>query len=309
MRGIAGLLLAGLLLLSSCGPVRVTVGINDWPPCELWYVARELGVDRRLGIELKLVRYPSWRSNMEAFYRGALDVSHASYFNAVYYSDRGTGGLIGAVSDTVIGADGMVMSRELRSVEELEGRTIGVEVGTDELYLLHLILRDSGLSLDSVTVRSLASAEAPEALRAGEVDAVVTYEPYLSRAAAGARLGPSTREFPAAVRDVLVFSPSLARKRRLAERVRTTWFDTVTWVSASPGNLAAACRLMAEAEGTDPAGFARLFSTFYFFDRRDNERLLAPGGEVERTLADIGALLRKEGTLAEPVVPAELVLQ
>lgn len=173
---------AALLGCAPSGPA-LRVGVNDWPPCELWYIAQREGYFGRMRVEL--VRFTSWFDNMSALYRGNLDVTHASYFNAVYLSDKGERGKIILASDTVAGGDGLAVRAGIATGAQLAGMRVAVEANTDEHFLLREALKDFGLGEEDIEIVPTTSAEAGDLLAEGEADACFTYEPSLTAGATG----------------------------------------------------------------------------------------------------------------------------
>jgi len=79
------------------------------------------------------------------------------------------------------GADGMVVRKDIATIADLKGRTIAASApGTSPYFVLAWMLRENGLTLDDVTIANLEPAAAAQAFVAGQNDAAMTYEPYLS---------------------------------------------------------------------------------------------------------------------------------
>jgi len=283
-----------LLTFTGCSKTVVTIGVNKWPPCEIWYVAEKLKKPGSLGVRLKIIRYPSWRSNIESFYEGNTDVTHSSYFNFVYYYNRGLKGYLGVVADRIIGADGMVTAPSITDIYELKGKKIGVEVDTDEYFLLYKILKNHFLSLKDVVLVSINSSEAGEYLKSGNVRAVVTYEPFLSEAARYGRRSESTLQYPDIMQDILVFSDRIVRNKKLEGKIKKIWFGTLNWIFESKENLRKASDIMAEAENGNADDYLRFFSRFYFYSEQDNKKLLKVNGRTERILKEMSDFLYNE---------------
>ncbi|MCD6123155.1 MAG: ABC transporter substrate-binding protein [Spirochaetales bacterium] len=288
-----------VLVFAACSGVRrdvtVTIGINKWPPCDVWYVSEKLHEPSKEGIKLKLVRYPTWRSNIESFYEGNTDIAHSSYFNLVYYCDKGVKGYLGIAADRVLGADGLVLSSNILDIADLKGKKIGVEVGTDEYFLLYRILKNHSLSLKDVMLVSINSSEGVKYLRSKKVDAVVTYEPYLAEASKYGRLAETTFAYPDILQDVLVFSDRIAMDKRLSANIKKVWYGTINWIFKNRENFLEACAVMAAEEKEDINEYYKFFSQFYFLTEEDNTSLLSAGGSAEKILNEMDSFLYNEG--------------
>ncbi|HAL86600.1 MAG TPA: hypothetical protein DCM31_06860 [Deferribacteraceae bacterium] len=130
-----------LLMLTSCKsdtePVRI--GVNNWPPCEIWYIAKQQGYFEDVPVEI--IRYSAWTDNMKSLYLGNTDITHATYFNAMYFADKGEKARIVLSSDTIEGGDGLAAKNGIDSISDLRGKTIAVEINTDEHFLLYKTLQ------------------------------------------------------------------------------------------------------------------------------------------------------------------------
>ncbi len=287
----------------------INIGVDAWPPCEVWYVARYLKLPERANVKLKIVRYPTWRSTVESFYEGNLDVVHSSYFNTIYYCNKGVGGKIGIVADRSLGLDGIVVSPKIKAIGDLRGKSIGVEVGTDEYFLLYKILKTHSLELKDVRIVSIASWEAPAYLKSGKLEAVVTYEPYLSEAARYGEIMETTMQYPDIIMDVIVFSNSLSNSKSMSRKIKNMWFDTIHWIFKSPSNLDRACVIMADREGINPREFKSFFEAFHFFSRSDNTVILKERGRAESVLRSINTFLTREKIIHDNCDVNRLILR
>ncbi len=72
--------------------------------------------------------------------------------------------------------------REILTPADLRGTRVGVTLGTAGHFFLALFLADAGLTLSDVEVVHMAPDALPIALAAGDLDAISTWEPHLSRA-------------------------------------------------------------------------------------------------------------------------------
>lgn len=99
-------------------------------------------------------------------------------------------------------------------IEDLRGKRIAVVKGSSGHNLLLQALTKAGLPPDAVQPAFLAPSEATLALTQGSVDAVVTWEPYVSFATAksGARILVDGKNFPA-VSYFIASDKAIADKR------------------------------------------------------------------------------------------------
>jgi len=79
----------------------------------------------------------------------------------------------------LVGADS-----DIDSVEDLKGKNIAANVGTDPYFFLLQSLEEAGVGLDEVTITQLAHADGKTALESGAVDAWAGLDPLLSASVA-----------------------------------------------------------------------------------------------------------------------------
>lgn len=277
MRSLKFMAVISILVLISAGCAKdetpIRIGTNAWPPCEIWSVAQQ--EDLFGSIPVDIIRFSTWSDNMSSLYKGNIDITHATYFNAVYYHDKGEDGVIILSSDTVKGSDGLVVKDSFVNASGLEpdkirGCMLAVEINTDEHFLLKKALENFGLSEEDIEISSMSSAEAAQAFISGDVDAAFVYEPFLSSAAAkgGGRVVWTTESLPGYMIDVLVARREVLETRKKdVEKILTAWYGAQDFIKDNPDEAFAA---MALNEDMSKADFQDFYESFTFFTLQDN---------------------------------------
>lgn len=280
------LLILGAILTTQCDTPKKTIriGVNAWPPCEIWYIAEKMGYFGDTKVEL--VRFSAWTDNMQSLYTGKTDITHATYFNALYYLQKGEPGKIILTSDTIIGGDGLAVKTSIQTGAELKNKKIAVEVATDEHFLLFKTLKSYGLAPSDVTIIPTTSKEAMEKFIKGEVDACYTYEPFLSQAAqqGNGKILSTTKDFPGYMIDVLVGRTAVMEKRRKEyQDIITAWYRSQQYIKEHPDE---AFKLMSELEPMEPKGFKGFFESFKFYSLEENQAIMKSEG-FDQVLSEI----------------------
>ena len=288
------------IYFSACSPEKHTIriGVNAWPPCELWYVAEQQGFFA--GMDVDIVRFSTWTDNMKSLPLGDIDITHSTYFNALYYRDKGKGGKIILKSDTIEGGDGLVVGSHVKDGPDLKGRSIAVETATDEHFLLYNALVRFGLSEEDVSLVSMTSVDASKAFISGEVDACFTYEPYLSEAAKGGngKIVYTTTDIPDTMIDVLVASDEfLAKYPNDAKRLVDAYYRAQEWTKAHPDEAFA---LMGKNERMVASDFGSFYSSFTFFSKEHNVDNFSSGA-FKATLAGMRDFLMGHGFVQQHI--------
>lgn len=254
------------LVLTGCAkkPEVIRIGVNDWPPCEVWYIAQELGYFENVPVEL--IRFSVWSDNMASLYTGKIDITHSTLFNSVYHSNRGEASLLWFPIDYSEGSDGLVVKKGISNIADLKGKKIGVEVGTDEHYLLYQALQKNGVSIKEVTLQSIPSYESHKNFVNNEVDAIFTYEPFLSQAATEGEgnILFTTKDIPGHMVDTLVINKTnYSNHKKDYDIVKKAWFKSLDYIRSNPDQAYA---MMAKNEKMTPEAFKAFYESFTFYD-------------------------------------------
>ncbi len=162
-------------------PLKVAVGV--WPSSETLTLARERNLLSTEQIRIVEMTWPS--SAMRAMANRVIDAAVLSLDEVLRLREDGQDIAVLWVFDISTGADALVGRPPVGDLAGLKGKTVGVELPAAGMYLLEKALDEAGLQQSDLNVVPINLAESEQALAAGELDAVVTAEPYLSRARQG----------------------------------------------------------------------------------------------------------------------------
>ena len=292
-------------VFSSCGILKkpIKIGVNLWPPCEIWYIAEEMGYFENTPVEI--VRFSTWTDNMSALYLGKIDITHSTYLNAIYFSDKGEKGQIILSSDTVVGADGLVIKSYLVEGKYLKGKKIAVEVDTDEHFLLKKALEIYGLGEEDVVIVATTSKDAKEKFISGIVDACFTYEPFLTEAAikGDGKVIFTTKDLQGYMIDTLVAKTSTIKKRRRdLIKILTAWYKAQKYIENNPQE---SFKIMGGKEGIDPESFREFYSSFTFFSVQENLEIFS-SESFKNKLKEMNGFLYAKGAISEKISIEEI---
>ena len=264
------ILIISMFLLQGCtgnsAPIRI--GTNAWPPCEIWQIAEQQGYFGKVPVDI--IRFSSWSDNMSALYKGNINITHATYFNAVYYHDKGIPARIILSSDVIEGSDGLVVKNNITSGPDLKGKVIAVEINTDEHFLLKKALDNFGLSEDEVIIQSATSFESMQLFIDGKVDACFTYDPFLHQAAeeGEGRIFWTTLDLPDYMIDVLVADDqTLTSRKKDLKIIIQAWYKAQEFIK---NNKEEAFSILAATEGMSAEDFEAFYNSFTFFSAKEN---------------------------------------
>lgn len=232
----------GLILMVTAGcaekmePIRL--GTNVWPGYEPLYLAREIG-ELDPG-RVRLVGYPSATEVISAFKNHSLEAASLTLDEALQLLDSGLPIKVVLVHDVSHGADVILARPGIERISDLKGRRIAVESSALGAYVITRALQKHDLDLDAVTIRHLDVNQHEAAYRAGEVDAVVTFDPFNTRLKGlGAHEIFSSREIPGEIIDVLVVHEQVYRTRlQDLQHLSRSWFAALDYLAAEPESAA-----------------------------------------------------------------------
>lgn len=255
-------------------PLRI--GANLWPGYSPLRLAVATGA---LAPEVAVVLdFPNSSMVLTAFRNGAVDAAALTLDEVVLLAANDQAPRVILVFDFSDGADVVIARGELRRLDGLRGKRIGVETEALGAYLVARALERVGLTLAEVDIVPLPVDRHEAAFESGQVDAVVTFEPVRSRLLAmGGRQLFSSSEIPGEVVDVLVVrAETLARRRADLQTVVNGYFGGRALALSQPDE---AVRLLGPRAGAEPESYRAALALMNLPDAATNRRLLAGRGE------------------------------
>ena len=295
---VIAVMLAGCATSQHIEQRPLKIGWQVWPG---WYpalLAKELGYFESRGLKAELVPYDLLGDANIDFAAGKLDGVFQTAYDVLPVNARQnrTVSPVVLITDNTLEADAIVAVPGITSPADLKGKRLGVKLGSYAEVLVRAMLEQNNLSITDVQLTDLAPELAPEQL-GKTVDAVHTYEPYLSQVLAqGNNVIFSGAETPGFLLDVLTMSDAAVKQR--PEDIRKfidAFFAAQEWWL---NHRIEGSRLIGEATGQRPEDINA--DGISLFRRIDNQHALgdpyAPGSlynSLDRNLKfllEIGAL-------------------
>ncbi len=258
---------------------KVTLAFSAWPGWFPWQVAQEKGLFQANGVDVELKYFDNYLDSLTALSTGNVS-ANSQTLNDTLISISAPGAArqtIVLVNDNSTGNDQIIAREGIASVADLKGKSVAVEVGTVDHFLLLLALQKAGLKFDDVTVKGLPTADAAAAFKAGQVDAVGAFAPFTTTALErpGSKALATSKDFPGAIPDHLVFGADfVAAHPTEVQAVVKTWFDTLAWIAAHKDEAIA---IMAEKAGVSVDDYKTYDAGTTIFSKEQNLSAFAPG--------------------------------
>jgi NitT/TauT family transport system substrate-binding protein len=246
-------------LLSSTAALAqtsVSIGMSGWTGFAPLTLAKEAGIFEKNGLKVDIKKIPQASRHL-ALASGDIQCAATTVETWVAWNANGVKSTQIFQMDKSHGADGMVVRGDIAKIADLKGKTIAASTpGTSPYFFLAWILKENGLTLKDVKVVNLEPGPAAQAFVAGQNDAAMTYEPYLSTVRAAPDKGKiiaTTLDYPA-VMDTFGCTPAFLKDNPdAAKALATSYFEALDMIKADPekayGIMGADVKQSAEAFG------------------------------------------------------------
>jgi aliphatic sulfonates family ABC transporter substrate-binding protein len=141
--------------------------------------AQQNGLFKEVGLAVELKPFPAGPAMLPAFAAGEIDVGWMGEFPAVTGFVNGLPLRVFMVQ-SMLGTDVRLVANPAtgaKTIADLKGKKIAVTIGSTSHFHLLRALDLAGLTQADVTMVNLAPANMPPAYLAGQVDAILTWEP------------------------------------------------------------------------------------------------------------------------------------
>lgn len=246
----------------------ITLGYSDWPGWAAWQVAIDKGWLKDAGLDVTFDWF-DYSASMDAFAAGKIDGDCVTNGDALVTGAGGARNVMILVTDYSNGNDMVIARPGIKTMQDLKGRKIGVEMGLVDHLLLLDGLKKAGLSQDDVTLVNSKTNETPQVLASGQVDAIAAWQPnsgMAMKALPGSRPIYTSAQAPGLIYDVLVVNPSsLAAHRADYLKLIHIWDRTVAYIR-DPKTQDDAVNIMAARVGLTPAQYKPLLAGTHLLD-------------------------------------------
>jgi NitT/TauT family transport system substrate-binding protein len=217
----------------------VAIGISGWTGFAPLTLAKEAGLFKKHGLDVSIKKIPQKDRHL-AIASGDIQCAATTVETWIVWNANGVATTQIFQLDKSYGADGMVVKPAIASIKDLKGKTVAASApGTAPYFTLAWMLKKNGLSVKDVNVVNLEPQAAANAMIAGtaNLDAAMTYEPYLSAVRAKPDAGKiiaTTLDYPM-VMDTFGCTPKfLAENPKAAKALADGYFDAVAMIQSDP---------------------------------------------------------------------------
>jgi NitT/TauT family transport system substrate-binding protein len=241
-----------------------------WMP---WDYADRSGIMKKwadkYGIEVKITQINDYIESINQYTAGKFDGCSMTNMDALTIPAAGgvdSSALI--IGDFSNGNDGVVL-KDGASLADIKGRSVNIVELSVSHYMLARGLESVDLSEKDVTLINTSDADIVAAFSSPDSTAVATWNPLLSEVTAmpSASKVFDSSQIPGEIIDMMVVNTeTLNDNPDFGKAVVGAWYEVMSVMSQDDERGTAARSMMAEASGTDLAGYdSQLASTKMFY--------------------------------------------
>ncbi|MEO3387503.1 ABC transporter substrate-binding protein [Mesorhizobium sp. CAU 1741] len=297
---IAASLALGTALAASQAQAQetpVTIGISGWTGFAPLTLAKEAGLFEKNGLAVDIKKIPQKDRHL-AIASGDIQCAATTVETFMIWNANGVPIKQLFQLDMSYGADGMAVRSDIASIADLKGKTVAASApGTSPYFVLAWMLNENGLTLDDVTVVNLEPSAAAQAFVAGQNDAAMTYEPYLSTVRDNPDAGKiiaTTLDYPI-VMDSFGCTPEFIEANpKAVKALASSYYDALAMIESDQEE---AYRIMGADVNQDGEAFGKSAGYLQWQDLEANKAFMSSG--IQEFYSKAGPLLEKIGIIRE----------
>ncbi|MCW5220935.1 ABC transporter substrate-binding protein [Verminephrobacter aporrectodeae] len=278
------------------GPgTKVVLGMSGWTGFAPLTLADKAGIFKKNGLDVEIKLIPQ-KDRHFALASKSIQCAATTVETHVAWNANGVPIVQIFQTDKSYGADGLAVRDGIKGFADLRGKTIGVDApGTAPYFGLAWMLSKNGMRLKDVKLTTLSPQAAAQAFVAGQNDAAMTYEPYLStvRENPGAgKILATTLDYPMVIDTVGCAPAWLKEHPKAAQALADSYFAALDLIAADP---ARSNEIMGAAVKQTGEQFAKSASFLRWQDRAANQKFFTE--EISAFMKDATAILLEAGVI------------
>ena len=245
-----GLLFSAVTLAAE--PLKI--GYSDWPGFVAWQVAIDKGWFKEAGVDVKFEWF-DYGASIEAYSAGKLDSVGLTNGDALTVGAGGAKNTMIMITDYSNGNDMIIAKPGIKSLKDLKGKKVGIELGIVDHLLLLYGLEKAGMKESDLTLVNTKINDTPQALKSGDLAAIGVFQPSAGQAlklVPGSKPIYTSAQAPGLIYDVFVVTPaSLSSRKADWAKVVGVWGKVVSYIN-DPKTQADALKIMSARVGLTP---------------------------------------------------------
>ena len=296
--GSVMVLSTGLASMGCSSSTPLKIALQPWCGYQFLVLAQNQGWLSPERIALHPVALAS--DSITLIEQGQVDGAALTLDEVLRLRDRGIALTVVMVFDVSVGADVLLARPEIGNLMQLRGKRIGVEDSGLAKIMIAKLLAQAKLEPDALQLEIIGSDHVA-AWQRGRLDAILTYEPELSRLQSEAGLVRlfDSHEAPQLIVDVLaVRSESLTRHDTALRELIAGHFRALEQWYANPIDTA---HRLSMSLGIEPEQVKSLFKGLDMPDVLYNRQYLhPPAAQLQHSASEIADIFIRQGLMHHP---------
>jgi NitT/TauT family transport system substrate-binding protein len=298
---------------SPAGAETVSIAHSTWVGYGPLYIARDKGFFKNNGVDVDLIVMEDPKERFPTLMADKIQMIASTVDTALLYMKAPDDFQYVLAIDDSNGGDGIVANKDIKTIADLKGKNVAVNEGSVSDFYLNVLLQREGLKESDVNVVNMTASDAGAAFVSKQVDAAVTWEPWLSRGktAEHGHLLVDSSTTPGLITDVLIVKKSwLADHTKEVAAIAKSWNEAIAYYREHPDE---SIEIMAKGVGgwlKDPKEFKATLTGIKFYGAEDNKAFFGTKdkpGPLFQTVAEAIKVWSGQGRLQVETSPDKLI--
>lgn len=307
---------AGFGALAGQAPAEadtITIAHSTWVGYGPLYIARDKGFFKENGVDVDLVIMEDPKERFPTLMADRIQMIASTVDTALLYMKQPDDYKYIVAIDDSNGGDGIVANKDIATVADLKGKQVAVNEGSVSEFYLNVLLDKAGIKESDLDIVNMTAGDAGTAFVSKQVDAAVTWEPWLSRGKATdhGHLIVDSSTTPGLITDAIIVKTSwLKEHQKEAAAVVKAWNEGVAYYKAHPDESIA---IMAKGVGgwlKEPKDFKETLPGIKFYGAEENKVFFGTKdkpGPLQETVGEAIKVWSDKGKMQVKTTPEDLI--
>lgn len=254
---------------------KFNLSVNTWVGFGPYWLAQEKGFFKDEGVDVNISVVDDSAQRKAIMVKGDIDGLGDTVDLLVLERDEKVPAVAVQQIDVSNGADGILATDDIKTVQDLKGKKIAVQKNFVSESFLNYVLKKNGLKTTDVQMIDMEAGSAGAAFVAGQVDVAVSFEPWLSKAKerkGGGHVLVSSADVPGVLVDALSINEKYLKEHPgTVKKVMRAWFRAVEYIKQNPDESNA---IMAKYYKISPQEYKEMISGLTWPSLEENKAYL-----------------------------------
>lgn len=171
---------AAQIRVADLNPNALNIGVFTWIGIAPFYIAQELGLFEKHGVDVKLLHLERNYDRVAFLLRGEIDLVDTTFDQYLRDLNQEPRLKIGAFLNRSMGGDALLVKEEIKTMEDLRGKTIAIEKGWVNDFFLRYLLDKHHINPDEIHIVDAKESDVGALMLQNAIDGTVIWEPWLT---------------------------------------------------------------------------------------------------------------------------------